>query len=144
MRVRGQPWRKWALAGAVLVIFSLGTAEAVSALTVAPEFCTSCHPMDVAYITWEHSGHREVADCNACHLDQRNWITRLYSKGTTGLGHLYRYQMGQWPVHIGLLDTEMVQANCQRCHGELARNLALGQGEYCFDCHRYTPHGNFR
>jgi nitrate/TMAO reductase-like tetraheme cytochrome c subunit len=34
--------------------------------THRPQFCRSCHNMEVQYLTWEKSKHKEVS-CHDCH-----------------------------------------------------------------------------
>lgn len=131
--------------GAVLILMVIGV-ESMHAMTKEPEFCVSCHPMQVAYDTWSHSSHREIADCNSCHLDQRNYITASYSKAITGAKHLYNFVVGNIPerIRITSADAELVQQNCLRCHQDIVQNLLMDPNRSCTDCHRYTPHSNFR
>lgn len=146
---RGDPKPKLPLVlgviGAVLLLLVIGV-EGMHAMTKNPEFCVSCHPMQVAFETWSHSSHREVADCNSCHLDQRNYFTATYSKAATGAKHLYNFVAGNIPARIRIAsgDAQITRQNCLRCHGDIAQSLLMDQERNCSDCHRYTPHGNIR
>ncbi|KKM09541.1 cytochrome C nitrite reductase [Clostridiales bacterium PH28_bin88] len=131
---------------AVLVLVLLVGAQSVNSATKDASFCVSCHAMQPAYGTWNHSSHREVVDCNGCHTDQRNYFTKTYSKATTGVKHLFNNTIGNIPPRIRIAneDAALVQQNCLRCHEDITRNLRMDPERRCADCHRYTPHSNFR
>ncbi|HHX49839.1 MAG TPA: cytochrome c nitrite reductase small subunit [Clostridia bacterium] len=130
---------------ALLLVAIIGT-QGVHSATKDPSFCVSCHVMEPVYGTWSHSSHREIVDCNGCHTDQTNYLTKTYSKVTAGMQHLYHNNFGEipQPIRIAKSNTQMVQENCLRCHQDIVRNLRMDPGRRCFDCHRYTPHSNFR
>ncbi|MEW6661154.1 MAG: NapC/NirT family cytochrome c [Bacillota bacterium] len=135
------------LIGAVIAItFLVGGVHSVNSATKEASFCVSCHVMEPAYGTWSHSAHREVVDCGGCHSDQRNYLTKTYSKAMAGAKHMYVYALGDIPprIRIAKENTALVQQNCLRCHGEVARNLQMDADRRCTDCHRFTPHGNIR
>ncbi|WP_227761738.1 NapC/NirT family cytochrome c [Zhaonella formicivorans] len=132
------------LAGLFLV--ALIGVDSVHSITKDASFCVSCHVMQPAYGTWSHSSHREIVDCNGCHTDQRNYLTKTYSKVTSGVKHLVNNTFGDIPprIRIATADEAIVQQNCIRCHGEVTRNVRMDPTRSCSDCHRYTPHSNFR
>lgn len=129
-----------------LCLLGLLGVQGVNSATKEPAFCVSCHVMEPVYGTWSHSSHREVAGCNDCHTDQTNYFTYTYSKMIAGVQHLYHNTVGSIPEPIRLAHSnkEMVQDNCLRCHEDVVRNINLDPERRCFDCHRYTPHHNFR
>jgi len=120
--------------------------QGMHAVTKDSSFCVSCHVMEPVYGTWSHSSHREIAGCNDCHTDQTNYLTKTYTKATAGIKHLYHNTFGDVPEPIRLADSneELVQENCLRCHQEVVRNVNMDSSRRCFDCHRYTPHSNYR
>lgn len=120
--------------------------QGVHAVTKDSSFCVSCHVMEPVYGTWSHSSHREIVGCNDCHTDQTNYATKSYTKITAGVQHLYHNTFSDVPDSIRIADknTEMVQQNCLRCHEDVVRNVKMDSSRRCFDCHRYTPHGNYR
>ncbi|NLC38426.1 MAG: cytochrome c nitrite reductase small subunit [Clostridia bacterium] len=133
------------LFGALFFMAIIGS-QGVHIATKDPSFCVSCHVMEPVYGTWSHSSHREIVDCNGCHTDQSNYFTKTYSKVIAGIQHLYHNNFGEIPEPIRLAqsNTQMVQENCLRCHHDIVRNLRMDADRRCFDCHRYTPHANFR
>jgi len=140
---------KWPLLVTVVVVtLFLGLffgAQGVNSLTKEATYCASCHVMENAYLTWNRSAHREVADCNSCHVDQSNYVAKTLSKVKAGIKDSYVYYSGNIPVKIRLnSDPALIQQNCLRCHQDLTRNLKMDPDRNCFDCHRFTPHGNFR
>ncbi|NLC77981.1 MAG: cytochrome c nitrite reductase small subunit [Clostridia bacterium] len=130
----------------VLCFAVLISVEGVHSATKDPSFCVSCHVMEPVYGTWSHSAHREVAGCNDCHTDNTNYFTKTYTKATAGLQHLYHNTFSDLPdrLRIHQANTALVQDNCIRCHEDVVRNLNMDPERRCFDCHRYTPHSNYR
>lgn len=120
--------------------------QGMHAFTKDSSFCVSCHVMEPVYGTWSHSSHREIAGCNDCHTDQTNYFTKSYTKATAGVQHLYHNTMGSipTPIRIAEKNTQLVQDNCLRCHQDVVVNLNMDPSRRCFDCHRYTPHSNYR
>lgn len=143
-----KPARLTLIVGLLVALCLIGLlgVQGVNSATKDPSFCVSCHVMEPVYGTWSHSSHREVAGCNDCHTDQTNYATYTYSKMVAGVQHLYHNTVGSIPepIRIAKSNTEMVQDNCIRCHQDVVRNLNLDPERRCFDCHRYTPHGNYR
>ncbi|MCW2277567.1 NapC/NirT family cytochrome c [Heliophilum fasciatum] len=132
--------------GITLALAGAATAT-MHAVTKDSAFCGTCHVMDNYMGSWSHSSHREVAGCNDCHTDQRNYLAKTYSKATAGARHAYVNIIGP-PDHLKMIPSskEVTQRNCLRCHDDLVEKtrLAESDGNYCFDCHRSTPHGRER
>lgn len=143
-----KPSRMSVVVGLLVALALLGVigVQGVNSFTGDSSFCVSCHVMEPVYGTWSHSSHREVAGCNDCHTDQTNYFTMTYTKATAGVQHLYHNTFGEIPkpIKIAKSNTEMVQDNCLRCHQDVVRNLRMDPERRCFDCHRYTPHDNYR
>ncbi|NJK86216.1 MAG: cytochrome c nitrite reductase small subunit, partial [Bacteroidales bacterium] len=53
------------IAGLIFFLFYISKAH--SYLSDNPETCVNCHIMAPQYATWNHSSHRETANCNDCH-----------------------------------------------------------------------------
>lgn len=140
--------RRTLILGILLALCLVGVigVQGMHAVTKDSSFCVSCHVMEPVYGTWSHSSHREIAGCNDCHTDQTNYATKTYTKATAGVQHLYHNTFGSVPepIRIAQKNTEMVQNNCLRCHQDVVRNLNMDSSRRCFDCHRYTPHSNYR
>lgn len=129
-----------------LFLIAIIGVQGVHAVTSDSSYCVSCHVMEPVYGTWSHSSHREIAGCNDCHTDQTNYVTKSYTKITAGVQHLYHNTFSDLPDSIRIKDgsTELVQNNCLRCHEDVVRNVNMDSSRRCFDCHRYTPHSNYR
>ena len=136
--------KKWYLLIAIVAVLMLAVVsgtEGMNAVTKKPEFCTTCHVMDTAYISWSLSSHRSVG-CNDCHIDHTSYVAKNVSKATSGIKHMYDFYFADIPETIRFKsDPGLVQENCLRCHGDLVKNTRMGSGKYCFDCHRSVPHG---
>lgn len=98
--------------------------------------------MQPEFESWFHSRHQSEATCNDCHLPQ-GVITKWIGKAQAGFRHTYKFYTGDHPVNIRITpgSKAIVQKNCQSCHRDLIKEVRLGEGRYCFDCHRSTPHG---
>lgn len=105
-------------------------------------FCASCHVMRETYETWFHSAHRENTNCNSCHVPKTVFY-KLYYKAKSGIWDALIFYSGRVPTVLRTkADTRsIIQSNCIECHATLVRTIGRGGGEYCFGCHRFTPHG---
>lgn len=114
----------------------------LSFLTDNPRACVGCHVMETQYEGWFHAPHREVATCNDCHLPNGNPAAKWLVKMQAGVKDTFKFWTGAHPVNIKSAESSkaIVQANCLRCHGELAREIRKGGGQFCFSCHRNTAH----
>lgn len=106
--------------------------------------------MTPQYATWTHSSHRQVANCNDCHVPHDNFFRHYGFKAMDGLRHatIFTLRLEPQVIHIKKAGIKVVQENCIRCHGHLfepQKKLAgtvVHSGErLCWECHRETPHG---
>ncbi|HPE54992.1 MAG TPA: cytochrome c nitrite reductase small subunit [Bacteroidales bacterium] len=137
--------------GLGLYIFKI--SNAASYLSDDPETCINCHVMNPQYATWNHSSHREVANCNDCHVPHNNVVNKYFFKAKDGLRHATIFTLRAEPQVIFIKDEgkEVVQQNCIRCHEKLVTdNAGIARFETsrhfrmersCVECHRETPHG---
>ncbi|WP_028306596.1 NapC/NirT family cytochrome c [Desulfitibacter alkalitolerans] len=136
----------------ILAVFVVIGALSILMLKMPPldkmldgeSFCGSCHFMRPWTETWFHSSHREVATCGDCHIPA-DLITGSIYKAYTGTRDAVLTISNQIPraFLISSHGSIVVHNNCMRCHGELMRivgNTRNGEGNYCFHCHRNTPH----
>lgn len=136
-----------------LGFYILYISNAVSYLSDQPETCINCHVMNPQYATWNHSAHREVTNCNDCHVPHNNVFNKYFFKAKDGLRHATIFTMRGEPQVIFIKEEgkEVVQDNCIRCHEQLVTDNAgiarFDQSKHfrmerpCVDCHRETPHG---
>lgn len=107
-------------------------------------FCGRCHAMDSQVESYFHSAHREDVTCGDCH-DPHGLMSGSVYAAYTGTRDVYRVVSGTIPPEITATGTsqKVIQGNCLRCHGEMLGEVgdtSRGDGMYCFDCHRRTPH----
>lgn len=136
-----------------LVLFLFYISKAHSYLSDEPETCTNCHIMSPQYATWSHSSHREVANCNDCHVPHNNVFNHYYFKAKDGLRHSTIFTLRNEPqvIFIKSEGAEVVHNNCIRCHNQLLVDPKLNASvenhtghmtdRRCVECHRTVPHG---
>lgn len=112
--------------------------------------------MGPQYATWKHSSHREVTNCNSCHVPHDNIFNTYFFKAKDGLRHSTIFTLRQEPQVIQIHEegANVVQINCERCHNQLNENVGTlgnsmtkkihGDGRLCWDCHREVPHGRVK
>ncbi|HPD65236.1 MAG TPA: cytochrome c nitrite reductase small subunit [Bacteroidia bacterium] len=155
-----RPEGKWKIAASVIGGAFLGIAiylfivsNASSYLSDDPATCVNCHLMSPQYSTWYHSSHREVTNCNDCHVPHNNVINKYFFKAKDGLRHATVFTLRNEPqvIFIKSAGIKVVQENCKRCHEKLNENTELknltgekylrGEDKVCWSCHREVPHG---
>ncbi len=136
-----------------LFAFIFYISRAPTYLSDDPSTCVNCHIMTPQYATWSHSSHREVANCNDCHVPHDNFFRHYWFKANDGLRHATIFTLRREPQVIFIRDggRKVVQENCLRCHGELLLNDKMermtNEGHdfrkerNCVECHREVPHG---
>lgn len=137
-----------------LAIYAVYISKAHSYLSDKPETCVNCHIMAPQYATWFHSAHREVTDCNACHVPHDNFFSHYYFKAKDGLRHATIFTLRNEPQVIQILEPgqKVVQQNCVRCHEQLIKDPKMmtqrmmhavnnRTDRKCWECHRNVPHG---
>jgi len=137
-----------------LGVYAFYISKAHSYLSDDPATCVNCHIMTPQYATWSHSAHRQVTNCNACHVPHDNFFNHYYFKAKDGLRHATIFTLRNEPQVIEIKEAgkEVVQQNCVRCHNQLIKNPEyLTQRVYhsiearterkCWECHRDVPHG---
>lgn len=136
-----------------LVLFLLFVSKAPSYLSDKPETCVNCHIMAPQYATWNHSSHRENANCNDCHVPHNNIFNHYYFKAKDGLRHATIFTLRAEPQVIFIKEAgqKVVHQNCIRCHSELLHDTRmtsyntkfnhLRTDRQCWECHQETPHG---
>ncbi|PLX08090.1 MAG: cytochrome c nitrite reductase small subunit [Marinilabiliales bacterium] len=158
------PPKNWQVIVAVLVGLIIGifvyifyVSNAVSYLSDNPETCINCHVMNSQYDSWNHSSHREKANCNDCHVPHNNIFNKYFFKAKDGMRHATMFTLRLEPQAIKIKEAgiEVVQDNCIRCHSNLItdhRVLTLDNSYHkyrleerkCWECHREVPHGKVR
>ncbi len=141
-------YRKLLFAAGVLVVAFLGMlitkAPGVAELLDGPDFCGSCHVMDVQVESYLRSSHRETATCGDCHIPH-SLVPGAAYKAFTGTRDIIYVTLNIQPevVRMTGLGETVVHNNCVRCHEALLREIGDTRrdgGRQCFDCHRTNFH----
>ena len=139
-----------------LSLYLAYVAKAGSYLSDDPKTCVNCHVMAPEYATWANSSHKDVTNCNDCHVPHDNVFKKYFFKAKDGLYHATVFTLRADPEAIIMKEDgiKVVQENCKRCHGglnetvhvgKINRDLNLhGEGKLCWDCHKNVPHGSVR
>ena len=140
-----------------LTSYSVYISKVWSYASDKPETCINCHIMTPQYATWNHSSHREVTNCNDCHVPHNNIFNKYYFKAKDGLNHatLYTMRAERQVITIGNAGSNVVKNNCIRCHSYLldqSKIISQTKGNYqvhnternCWECHREVPHSKIR
>ncbi len=106
----------------------------------SPEFCGSCHVLEMEYETWFHSGAHRGVKCIDCHLPNDNLARHLFWKGIEGINDTVRFHTGMVsePIRISSHGAQVVLDNCRRCHSELVSRI--NEERQCWSCHRRMSH----
>jgi cytochrome c nitrite reductase small subunit len=141
-----------AIAGVAGVLGGLGTftflyAHGFSYLSADPAACRNCHIMQEQYDSWRKASHHAAATCVECHLPH-GFLGKWLAKVSNGWHHSKAFTLQNFhePIQITPGNSEILQANCVRCHGEMVEAvLSFGRTEpdktLCVHCHDNVGHG---
>ena len=130
-----------------LGVLTIHVSRAPSYMSDSPETCMNCHVMTQAYVTWNHSSHRNVATCNDCHVPHDNIVNTYAFKAKDGMRHASMFTLRMEPqvIQLSAGAVPVVEANCRRCHqqlvGEIHARAWTPDDNRCWNCHREVPHG---
>jgi cytochrome c nitrite reductase small subunit len=136
-------WR-YALAVLVGVTAGLGAytfvyAKGYSYFSDRPESCANCHVMRGQFDSWQRGPHHAAAVCNGCHISHA-LASKYLVKARNGWNHSLHFTLQDFPepIRIHEFSSEVLEANCLRCHEEMASGMA---GLHCVACHAGAGHG---
>ncbi|MCM0757000.1 MULTISPECIES: NapC/NirT family cytochrome c [Sporomusa] len=144
-------WKKY-LERNTLAFMLIGALAAIAGFAIAgggiayadkASFCSSCHSMQHAAVTWQASNHRQFS-CGDCHLPQENLVEKMIVKGQTGMHDTYHEFLRDYPdtIRISAKGRAIVNDNCARCHAYTIGNtfMSASGGYACTKCHRGMIH----
>lgn len=156
-----KPWLVFAVLAGVLAGvggFTFDYAEGFSYLSNDPAACRNCHIMNDQFDSWRKGPHQASATCNDCHVPPR-FPDKYLAKARNG----YHHSMGftfqpsapdrpgtrtffREPIQIKEQNSQILQDNCLRCHGDLLHDVVRGStwadnAIRCVQCHRGVGHG---
>ena len=138
-----------------LFAYVVKASNMMSYLSSDPKVCINCHTMNTHYATWQHSSHRNRANCVECHLPRDSFSNKMLAKSRDGFKHSVAMTLRSYGFNIRATEdaAERIQANCIMCHQEIVSQMAINSSLYqdsngaspvdrrCWDCHRDVPHG---
>lgn len=139
--------------------FTFKYAEGLSYLSSDPKACVNCHIMNDQFDSWRKGPHHAAATCYDCHLPV-GFPEKYLAKGRNGWHHSvgFTFQPSsstgapdeklffREPIRIKDANSQILQDNCLRCHGELVHEVVRGStwsdgAIRCVHCHRGVGHG---
>lgn len=128
------------------ILLTVGTNAAIHA-TDTPEFCSTCHVMNIAAESFSESSHAHL-ECNDCHTPHDSFAKKIIFKTEAGFHDIYvnTFKSEEIPTvfHANEKTKVVVQQNCISCHQSTLQNVSPTAKDSCIDCHRYVPHGKGR
>lgn len=122
-------------------------AKGLSYFKTDPSACANCHIMQTQFDGWQKSSHHAVAICIDCHLPA-TFVPKYLAKAENGWRHgkEFTLQTFEEPIRLKPRSSEILQANCLRCHGSLVHDVAAGfdttaKELSCIHCHQSAGHG---
>ncbi|HDP95248.1 MAG TPA: cytochrome c nitrite reductase small subunit [Candidatus Aminicenantes bacterium] len=158
----GKFWRRFSLPQKTAMLFSCGLACGLFLyfnvyantpyyLSAESRMCVQCHVMESQYATWNHSAHRQYAQCGDCHLPHHNPVAKYAIKARDGMKDLtlFMLRMEANIPHSTASTKEIIRGNCLRCHEKAMTDVDPGthidgSERLCWNCHRDVPHGRTR
>jgi cytochrome c nitrite reductase small subunit len=148
------------LAGALggLGGFTFAYAEGLAYLNNDPKVCVNCHIMNDEYDAWRKGPHHAAATCHDCHLPQE-FVAKNIAEARNGYNHSTGFtfqpaspdrpgarQFFHEPIRIKDMNSQILQDNCLRCHGNLVAEVVRGStwadnAIRCVHCHASVGHG---
>ena len=123
-----------------LGLYTLHYAGGLSYFSADPRACANCHIMQPQLESWQKSSHHTTAACVDCHLPTA-FVPKYLAKASNGWFHSKGFTLQDFPepIRIKPSNSQILQDNCLRCHGELVH--ALGADTACTHCHITVGHG---
>jgi len=137
----------------VIGLYTAVISNATAYLSDDPQACVNCHVMTPQYLTWKHSSHRNVANCNDCHVPNDSQLKKYAFKAIDGLYHSFVFTTRSEPqvIKARQASIDVIQANCVRCHENQVTDVKTNAfvekhkesrtTRLCWECHREVPHG---
>lgn len=127
-----------------LSLFTFFYAKGGSYFLDDPQACLNCHIMREQFDAWNHSTHKQVANCNSCHTP-KDLFGKYVTKGINGWNHSLAFTTGNFadPLRIRPFNRKIAINNCIRCHRVLTSHIlenAQGQRSDCLACHGNVGH----
>ena len=138
--------------------YAFAYAKGASYVGNDPATCANCHVMTGQYDGWQKAPHHAAATCNDCHVPPQ-FPAKYVAKAQNGYHHSMGFTLqssrpdapGQRaffeePIRIKARNSQILQDNCLRCHGDLVHDVVRGStwadnAIRCVQCHASVGHG---
>jgi cytochrome c nitrite reductase small subunit len=147
--IKGRRWWSFALVAILGILLGQGTftfsyAKGTSYLSDDPTSCNNCHVMRDHFDAWQHSSHARFATCNDCHTPH-TFPGKYIVKGINGFNHSLAFTLNNFhdPIRIRQFNANVVQHNCEYCHGEFTSQINgphTDEPTICVSCHGDIGH----
>lgn len=123
-----------------LFAYTFYYGKGFSYLTDNPTACINCHVMLDVWRRWEHSSHREIANCNGCHTPKK-FPDKLFVKAINGYRHSISFITETYPqvIYITDFNKKIVEGNCISCHKKFISCINT-KNISCILCHSNIGH----
>ncbi len=140
---------------------TFGYANGFSYASSDPQQCGNCHIMNDEFDAWRKGPHHAAATCNDCHVPPQ-FPAKYVAKARNGYHHSMGFtfqpsrpdrpgakRVFEEPIQIKAPNSQILQDNCLRCHGDLVHDVVRGStwdedAIRCVHCHRGVGHGASR
>jgi len=138
--------------------FTFSYANGLAYLSNDPATCANCHIMNDELDSWHKGPHHAAATCNDCHVPPQ-FFGKYLAKARNGYHHSFGFtfqpsepdapgarKVFAEPIRIKAANSQILQDNCLRCHGELVHDIVRGStwaddSIRCVHCHQAVGHG---
>lgn len=127
--------------------FTFQYAEGWTYLFNDPKVCQNCHIMNDQFDSWSKGPHHSFATCNDCHVPP-HFPQKYIAKASNGYHHSKAFTLQDFhePIMIKQTNSQILQDNCLRCHGDFVEHIVPGSTTdpnaiRCVHCHRGVGHG---
>jgi cytochrome c nitrite reductase small subunit len=127
--------------------YTFGYAKGMSYFSTDPQACANCHIMQPQLNSWQAASHHASAACVDCHLPH-DLVPKYMAKADNGWRHSWGFTFQDFhePIQITPGNSQILQDNCLRCHGEFVHPLVAGattarDAVKCVHCHADVGHG---
>ena len=134
----------------ILMIIASGiiiVGASFQVIEAQPEFCGSCHEMELYYDTWTNSTHHDEVDCLGCHTEPG--VAGFIDAKIRGITELIAHITGRYEFPIPPR-VRIKNPQCLRCHTDTAEipdnvidarhDIHLEEDVRCSDCHWKLVH----
>lgn len=125
----------------IVSIFIMWGPPALMDKTSTPEYCNTCHIMNLEYESWFMTGLHRNIKCVDCHLPNTGFVRHYVWKGIDGMNDMFMFHSGLYSDYLRISNhgKKVVKENCIRCHENMVSVMNTDDRD-CWSCHRRVMH----